>query len=323
MNFIKKIREKSRGEKKILCLPETEDNRVIEAAQILVDEQLVKKVVLIGESDKIDIAEENIEIINFQNGPDFDKMVQKYYEKRKHKGITKADAREQLKDNLYYSAMLLDMNYVDAVVAGASHPTGDVLRAAIKGVGLKKNIETISSVFIMITDKKEFGYKGILGFADCAVVPDPDSQQLATIAESSAETFKNLLGVNPKVAFLSFSTKGSAKHEKVDNILKAIKLLDEKKVNFDYDGELQADAALLNAVAKKKAPESTIAGNANCLIFPSLEAGNIGYKLVQRFADAEAVGPIIQGLAKPYNDLSRGCSVDDIVNTACLALLNS
>ncbi len=323
MDFIKEIREKIKERDKVVCLPETEDSRVQEAARLLIDKNLVSKVVLIGEEKKYNFVNTQIEVINYKNGPDFEKLSKKYYEKRKHKGISLKEAKEQLKNNLYYSSMLLDAGYVDAVVAGADHPTGDVLRAAIRGVGLQEGIDTISSVFIMITDKKEFGQEGILGFADCAVVPNPEPKQLATIAESSAQTYRNLLGKEPKVAFLSFSTKGSAKHERVDNVLKAMDFLKDKNVDFKFDGELQADAALLDSVARKKAPESEIAGSANCLIFPSLEAGNIGYKLVQRFADAEAVGPVIQGLNKPYNDLSRGCSVDDIVNTACLALLNS
>jgi len=324
MNFIEKIRIEAKKKMKTICLPESYDERILKAAKKLVNLELVEKVVLIGEDKlKKKFSSKKISVINYKNHNKFETYTKKFYEKRKHKGISLEEAEEILKNNLYYASMMLSEGDTDAVVAGAANSTGNVLRAAIKGVGLKKGVKTVSSLFIMVTDKKEFGVDGVLGFGDCAVVPSPDSEQLADIAESSAETFENLVGESPKIALLSFSTNGSAKHERVNKILRTKKILEDRNVGFDFDGELQADAALVSSIAERKAPDSKIAGRANCLIFPSLEAGNIGYKLVQRFADAEAVGPVIQGLAKPYNDLSRGCSVEDIVNTSCLAILNS
>lgn len=326
MNFIKNLRKKVKSQNKIICLPESSDSRIIEAAKILAEKDLVKKVVLVGNKSlkkENNIENKKIEVINYKTDTNYKKYAKKYFEKRKHKGISLDDAKNILKDNLYYAAMLLDSGYVDAVVAGAENSTGNVLKAAIKAVGLKKGVKTVSSIFLMVTDKSNFGEDGIVGFGDCAVVPSPDSKQLADIAESSANTFEKLVGTEAKLAFLSFSTKGSAKHERVDNVVEAKKVLEERDVDFKFDGELQADAALIPEIADKKAPNSNIAGKSNCLIFPSLEAGNIGYKLVQRFADAEAIGPVIQGLNKPYNDLSRGCSVEDVVNTSCIAILNS
>ena len=330
MNFIEEIRIKAKKKAGRICLPETEDERTIDAVKILVDENLVSAIYLCGDKESVkkklsskNIESDKIEIVDYKIDEKYSEYAEKYFEKRKHKGMTLEKAEEIMKNGLYYAAMMLAESRVDAVVAGAQNTTGDVLRAALHCVGLADGVKTLSSVFIMITDKKEYGKDGMLVFGDCAVVPDPTSEQLADIAESSAITTKNLLGIEPKVALMSFATKGSAKHERNDKVVEAVKILKERSVSFEFDGELQADAALVKKVGEKKAPDSTVAGNANCLIFPSLEAGNIGYKLVQRLAGAEAIGPVIQGLKRPYNDLSRGCSVDDIVNTVCLAILNS
>ena len=328
MDFISEIRNKASLLGGVVCLPESDDGRMIGASSILLRERLVSKIVLIGDSERLSqvcvkngIDPDAVEIRDYRTDEDFDALVARFHEKRKHKGLSEEDARAAVQKPLYYAAMLLERGLVDAVVAGAVNTTGDVLRAAIQGVGLRAGIKTVSSVFIMVTPVKEFGKDGLLVFGDCAVVPDPDPQQLADIAEASAATTEKILGVKPKVALMSFSTKGSAAHERVDKVAAAADILLDRGVTFEFDGELQADAALISSVAEKKAPGSPIGGIANCLIFPSLEAGNIGYKLVQRIAGAEAVGPVIQGLDKPYNALSRGCNVDDIVNTVCLTLL--
>ncbi len=330
MDFIKELREKAHYKAGRICLPEVDDERTIYAVKVLLEENLVKTVCLVGDEEDIQseltekkISSDRIIIKDHKKDSNFETYVTQFYEKRKHKGVTLDAARATLQNSLYYASMLLANNEVDAVVAGAQNTTGDVLRAALQGVGLMPGVKTVSSVFIMIVPDCSYGKQGTLVFGDCAVVPDPTAEQLADIAESSARTTEKLLGVEPLVAMLSFSTKGSGEHADVDKVVEACKILRDRNVPFDFDGELQADAALIEAVAKKKAPGSYVAGHANCLIFPTLEAGNIGYKLVQRLAKAEAIGPVIQGLRKPYNDLSRGCSVDDIVNTVCLAILNS
>ena len=221
-------------------------------------------------------------------------------------------------ESRFFACMMVRLGHAHGVVAGSNSPTASVLRAAIQVIKTAPGIKTVSSSFIMETQDKEFGDNGLLLFGDCAVLPDPTSEQLADIAASTAATAKNVVGIEPKVAMLSFSTMGSAKHPMVDKVTKAVEILKERNVDFAFDGEMQADAAIVAAIAKKKAPDSKVAGQANVLIFPDLQAGNIGYKLVQRFAHAAAHGPIIQGLNKPVNDLSRGCSVEDISNLVAI-----
>ncbi len=252
--------------------------------------------------------------------PDIEKFANYFYEKRKEKGVTPEQARQTVLNELFFGAMLVKFGLADGMVAGAVNTTADVLRSALQVVGVAPGLKTVSSSFIMLV----YDYMGedrIYLFADCAVVPNPDPEQLADIAISTAHTRKSILGDEPRVALLSFSTMGSAKHELVEKVQQTKEILDQRKVDFAYDGEMQLDAAIVPHIAKSKAPGSKVAGQANTLIFPDLQSGNIGYKLTQRFAKAEAFGPIIQGLAAPICDLSRGCSMEDIVNTCVLVLL--
>jgi phosphate acetyltransferase len=237
---------------------------------------------------------------------------------RKKKGLKKEEAMKLIENPLYLSTVMIKNGDADGEVAGAANATGDVLRPAFQYVKTKPGISVVSGAFLMFLKDKEFGQNGLMVFADCAVHPNPTAQELAEIAIATAETTKAIAQMEPRIAMLSFSTKGSAKHEMVDKVQEATELAKQKQPGLKIDGELQADAAIVDAIGKKKAPGSEIAGNANVLVFPSLETGNIAYKLVQRLAHAQAVGPILQGMAAPINDLSRGCSVSDIVNLVAI-----
>ncbi len=328
MGFLDEIKERATALKRTIVLPETEDSRILEAAAKLVKDGIAE-IVLLGDEEKIladgkelGVALEKCRVINPVDETDEkEDLINLFVELRKHKGLTREDAKEMIKNPLYYGTLMVKADQVDGMVAGAANPTGDVLKPALQIVKTAEGINSVSGAFVMIVPDKSFGQDGKLIMADCAVNPKVDADTLGEIAVASAETAKKIAGLEPKVAMLSFSTMGSAKHKLVKKVQQATKKAKEIDPDLLIDGEMQADAALVPSVADRKAPESKVAGQANVLVFPGLESGNIGYKLVQRLAKAEAVGPIIQGLDKPVNDLSRGCSVDDIINLTAITAL--
>ncbi len=330
MSIILKIKEKSKALGKKIVLPEATDERVLRAAADVVKEGLAVPVLVGNEAtikadaEKLGINLEGAVIADPNNCEKIDAYVAKLVELRAKKGMTEEKAKEILTTDVnFFGAMMVKMGDVDGMVSGSDSPTSNVLRAGIQIVGTKPGMRTVSSVFLMELASKQETYGDILLFGDCAVIPEPTSEQLADIAAGAAETAKAVAGLDPKVALMSFSTKGSAKHDTVDTVIEAGKILAERGVDFEFEAELQADAALVAAVGAKKAPESKVAGKANILVFPNLAAGNIGYKLVQRLAGAEAHGPLLQGLAAPINDLSRGCSVSDIVNLTAITAVQA
>lgn len=325
MGLIQSIKEKAKVQLRTIVLPESEDERVLKATALVLEEKTAN-VVLIGNVDTINADAKkcgaNIEgatIIDPKNFDNIDKYIDELVELRKSKNLSRQEATEIMTtEPRFFGCMMVRLGDADGLVAGSNSPTADVLKAAIQVIKTAPGINTVSSTFVMETADGKFGDNGLVLFADCAVIPEPNSEQLADIASATAQTAKNVVGLEPRVAMLSFSTKGSAKHPLVDKVQHACELLDERGVDFSFDGELQADAAIIEAIGAKKAPNSNVAGKANILVFPDLQSGNIGYKLVQRFAGANAHGPIVQGLNKPVNDLSRGCSVEDIANLVAI-----
>jgi len=325
MSLIEKIKEKAKLDIKTIVLPESEDERVLKATQqVLADK--TANIILIGEETKImadaNACGANIEgavIVNPKYFDQLEKYVDELVKLREKKGLTREEAHEIMTtEPRFFGCMMVRLGDAHGLVAGSSSPTADVLRAAIQVVKTAPGINTVSSTFVMETADGKFGDNGLILFADCAVNPEPNAEQLADIASATAATAASVVGLEPRVAMLSFSTKGSAKHPLVDKVQFACDILEERGVDFSFDGEMQADAAIVEAVGASKAPGSNVAGKANVLVFPDLQSGNIGYKLVQRFAGAAAHGPIIQGLSKPVNDLSRGCSVEDISNLVAI-----
>ena len=327
MSLLQSIYKKAIKANKRIVLPEGEEERTIRAASKIAEAKLAKVVLIASEaiikSKYPDINLKGVEIFD-PSQKSLDKYIDKLVELRKSKGMTKEEATKLVQNPLFLGALLVENGEADGMVAGAINSTGDVLRPALQIIKTAPGINTVSSCFIMIMPEGSvYGENGIMIFGDCAVLPNPDAKQLADIAVASAMSAKSICGISPKVAMLSFSTKGSAKHEAVDKVIEATRLAKELAPDLDIDGELQADAALVESVGKLKSPDSKVAGQANVLIFPDLASGNIGYKLVQRLAGAEAIGPICQGLNKPVNDLSRGCSVEDIVNVVAMTALQA
>lgn len=329
MDVLPRIREHARSADKNICLPETYDDRVLEAADVLLTEQLAR-VTLIGDPRKIaadasrlDVKLSKAEVINPADDAERADYVEAYVALRKHKGMTPEKADEIMSQNIYYAAMCVRKGRCDGMVGGSVSSTADLIRAMLQVIRPKQGIKTVSSSFIMVTHAHELGADGAFVFSDSALVPDPTPEMLVDIAAASAETCRGLLDVEPMVAFLSYSTKGSGKGAVVDKMREAATLFAEAHPEIKSDGELQADAAIVPRIAERKCKDSPVGGRANVLIFPDLGVGNIGYKLVERLAGAQAIGPILQGLAKPGNDLSRGCSVIDIANTACVTAIQA
>lgn len=328
MNFLKSIKQRAKEAGKTIVLPETGDMRTLNAAGTILREGIAK-IILIGNRDEILAKADGLELseavfIDPADYAEMDNLASKLADLRKEKGMTFEEAADLLKkDSLYLGCMLVKEGIADGMVAGAVNSTANVMRASLQILKTAPGVKLVSSFFVMVVPDCAYGEDGVFLFSDSGLVQNPDSEELAAIAQSAAKSFRKLVGAEPKVAMLSHSTKGSAKHPDVDKVIEAVRLAKEAAPDLLLDGEFQLDAAIVPEIGKQKAPDSPIAGQANVLVFPDLDAGNIGYKLVERLAKAEAYGPITQGIAKPVNDLSRGCTAEDIVGVVAITAVQA
>jgi len=327
VDFIQTIKQRAKSDKKTIVLPESLELRTLKATEKILKEDIAN-IILIGKENEIlekaeglDIS--GVKIIDPENYAQMNDFIDTLVELRKNKGMTREKAEELLKNPLYFAVMMVKKGIADGMVAGAVNSTADVLRPSLQILKTAPNTKLVSAFFVMVVPDCEYGANGTFIFSDAGLVPNPNSEELAAIAVSSAKSFEHLVATEPIVGMLSFSTKGSACHPDVDKVIEATKIAKELAPDLKIDGELQLDAAIVPSVGASKAPGSEIAGKANVLIFPDLDAGNIGYKLTQRLAKAEAYGPITQGIAKPVNDLSRGCSDDDIVGVVAITCVQA
>jgi len=329
MSFIEDIMNRAKQEIKTIVLPEATDIRTLKATDKILKEDFCK-IILVGKEEEIlGLAKENdldiskAEIVNPLAAEYYEEYANAFYELRKHKGMTEEKAKELMLDPVFFGMMMVKQAKADGLVSGAAHSTADTLRPALQILKTAPGTKLVSTFSIMVVPNCEFGENGVFAFADCGLNQNPNSEELSEIAISTAKSFKQIIGKEPRVAMLSYSTMGSAKAEEVDKVRIATELAKEKEPELAVDGEMQFDAAIVPEIAKSKAPESKVAGKANTLVFPDLQAGNIGYKLVERLAKAEAYGPICQGMAKPVNDLSRGCKAEDIVGVVAITCVQA